>query len=324
MNWIKENKFVSGLGGVTLLGMLLLYFVGSHFSTAYDEAKGAYEIAASDVDRFVKLPLYPNAENKAAKRKAIDEYRRSVESLQNGFERFRPKEIKNITPQEFTTNLLAAHAETRKAFEGAKTVVPEAYFVGFEGYKDKMAAPGNTGILNYQLDAIKALMLDLAKSKPTELKNLHRPALPEEEGKTYTPGPADVARAMPLEITFTGKEESVRQAFTALSKIDTRYMVIRSVRISNMKKDPPKASDAKFDKPAPAPGAAAATDPFGGGFVLPDEAAPATPDAAVPPAAPAPKAADTSRILSQVLGDEQLQVFVRLDVLQFLPTKKLP
>jgi len=48
-----------------------------------------------------------------------------------------------------------------------------------------------------------------------------------------------------------------------------------------------------------------------------DEGAPV---AAAPAAAPV----DTSRILSQVLGNEELQVFIRLDLLLFLAPKELP
>jgi hypothetical protein len=40
--------------------------------------------------------------------------------------------------------------------------------------------------------------------------------------------------------------------------------------------------------------------------------------------APAPKTADTGRILAQVLGNEEIHVFIRLDFLSFLPAQKLP
>jgi hypothetical protein len=40
--------------------------------------------------------------------------------------------------------------------------------------------------------------------------------------------------------------------------------------------------------------------------------------------AAAPAAADSSRILNQILGKEELQVFLRMDALQFLPVKALP
>ena len=102
--------------------------------------------------------------------------------------------------------------------------------------------------------------------------------------------------------------------------------MIRSLRITNDKKDPPRAADAKFDKPAAAK-PAAASDIFGGAFVLPGDESRRR-EVAEKPAdrsrQPAPPPADSSRILAQVLGNEELQVFLRLDLMQFLPAKKLP
>ena len=325
MSWIKENKFLAALGGGTLAGVVLLYFVGSQGASRYDTAKSEFDAASSEASSYEQGPLYPKPENRDAKRKAIDDYRKAVESLQTAFQQFRPAAITNSSPQEFTNKLLAANTEIRAAFEDGGVAVPEPFFVGFEKYKTSLASGNSTGILDYQLNAIKDLMLSLAKAKPTELKNLYRPELPEEvPGQTYSAGDA-VARPFPLEITFFGPEKSVRDFLTAINKADKQYVVIRSLRISNQKKDPPRAADAQFDKPAPKP-AAGASGAFSGGFVLPgDEPAAAAKPAEVAPAPDAaPKPADSSRILSQVLGNEQLQVFVRLDVLQFLPAKKLP
>lgn len=329
MSWIKDNKFLAALGGGTLVGVIVLYFVGSQGSKRYDEAKEKYEASASEVSTFESRPLYPKAENRDGKRKALDEYRKSVDSIQALFAPFRPEELKNVTPQEFTNNLLAANTETRKAFEDAGVTVPEAYFVGFEGYKTSLAPQNNTGLLGYQLGAVKNMMLALAKSGPTELKNLHRPALPEEGGQAFTPGPNDVARSFPLEITFKGPEKSAREFLSAITKPENQFAVIRSLRITNEKKDPPRAADAKFDQPAPAApaGGAASGGAFSGGFVLPGEEPSAAAETPAEPAAaaePEAKPTGSGRILAPVLGSEEVNVFVRLDVLQFLPVKKLP
>lgn len=325
MSWIKDNKFIVALGGGTLVGAIVLYLVGAQGAKRYDEAKEKYDAAASDAASFEKLPLYPKPENRDGKRKALEEYRKSVDSIQTLFAPFRPEELKNITPQEFTNNLLAANTETRKAFEDAGTTVPEPYFVGFEGYKTSLAPGNTTGILGYQLSAVKNLMLALAKSAPSELKNLHRPNLPEENGQTYTPSATAVARSFPLEITFKGPEKSAREFLSAITRPDNQFAVIRSLRITNEKKDPPRAADAKFDKPAAATPAGGDSGAFSGGFVLPGEEPPAAGTAAPAAAAqPETKPADSGRILAPVLGSEEVQVFVRLDVLQFLPVKKLP
>ena len=322
MSWIKDNKFMVALGGGTLAGAILLYVVGSQGSKHYDEAKEQFAAAAAEAAAFEKSALYPTVENKNEKSKALGDYAKAVESIQTAFTPFRPKEIKNITPQEFTDRLLAANTEVRKAFEESGTTVPEAFFVGFEKYKTTLATGSTTGILDYQLGSIKSLMLSLAKAKPTELKNLYRPLQPEDDGQAFAPPPAMTARPFPLEVTFTGPEKTAREFISSIVKLDNQFIVVRSLRITNMKKEPPRAADAQFDKAAAKP-AAAAADPFAGGFVLPGDEKPAaaTPEKTATPAA-APKAADSSRILSQVLGNEQIQVFLRLDLLQFLPAKK--
>lgn len=322
MSWIKDNKFMAALVGGTLMGAILLYVAGSAGIKKYDEAKVKYDEDAAQAADFEKLPLYPTTKNKNEKSKALGDYRKAVESLQGAFEPFRPKEIKNITPQEFTNRVLAANSEVRKAFGDSGTSVPEPFFMGFERYKTSLASGKATGILDYQLVAIKELMLALAKAKATDLKNVHRPNLPEEDGRAYTPAATVAARPFPLEITFTGTEKSAREFLSAVAKPDSHYFVIRSLRITNLKKEPPRAADAKFEKAAadkPAPGAG---EFFGEAIVLPAEGAPAAPAAADAPAAPKP--ADSSRILAQVLGNEKVQVFVRLDLLEFLPAKKLP
>lgn len=324
MSWIKDNQFNVVLGGGTLAGAVLLYFVGAHGTRKYQEAKDQFDASAAAAAGFENSPLYPTTPNRDSKRKALDEYGQAVGSMQVAFEPFRPKEIKNISPQEFTTELLSANAEVRKAFQDAGTKLPEAFFVGFESYKTSLAGKDTTGVLDYQLNSIKSILLALAKSRPSELKNLYRPAVQEEDRQTYTPPESAVARPFPLEITFVGPEKSVREFLSSITKPVNPYAVVRCLRITNEKKDPPRASDAQFDKPAAAkPAVGAAADPFGG-FVLPaaDDAAAGTDKSK--PAPPAPKASDSSRILSQVLGNEQLRVFVRLDILEFLPAKKLP
>jgi len=324
MNWIKENKFLAALGGGTLAGLILLIVVGLHGSGRYETAMEEFTTAADDASSFVKGPVYPTPQNRDAKSKAIKDYRQAVETLQTAFQPFRPGEMTNVSPQEFTDHLLAAKDETQKAFEDNSVEVPEPYFMGFEKYKTSLASRDSTGILEYELGAIKNIMLALAAAKPSELKNVHRPELPEESGKTYEPGD-EVARPFPLEVTFVGPEKSAREFLSAIAKLDKQFTVIRTLRISNEKKNPPRASDAQFDKPPAA--APAALDIFGGGFVLPGDepaAEEAKPDEAVVAPEEAAPSENSGRILSQVLGSEEVQVFLRLDIFQFLPEKKLP
>jgi hypothetical protein len=319
MSWIKDNKFVACLGGGTLLGAALLGYVGITKSAHYGEELDKFTLASEEVAGYDQLPLYPKTAHEDGKNKALAEYRRTIETLQTAFSRYGAKPSPDITPQEFTSKLLAANAEIRKAFEDVGGVVPEPFFVGFESYKTTLAPAKTTGILSYQLDVIQKILIALAKSKPAALKNLYRPVLPEEENQKYTPSPTEVCRSFPLEITFSASEPSARAFLNSLSSVENQMIVVRSLRVTNEKKDAPRSSDAKFDKPVINDPAGA--DVSSGGFVVPGEEAAAVEPKTTEPVVPV---VDNSRILSQVLGNEKIQVFLRLDILEFSPAKKLP
>jgi len=324
MSWIQNNKFLAALGGGTLVAMVLLFLLGSKGSKQYLQAQEDYAAAAQEAQAVEGLPLYPTRENLDGKTKAIDEYSQALESLQAAFKDYRPPALQKLSPEAFTTQLKSSNNEVRDAFKMAKTKYPGAFFCGFENYKTQLAAGDATGLLDYQLTGIQQLMRALAAAGATELKNVHRPPLAEELGQAYTPQPTDVARSLPLEITFKGSEESVRAFLSAIVKPNGYYFVIRSLRIANEKNAPPRTADAKFDKPAPANPTPDA-DVFGeifapGAEPKPTDEKPAEANAPKP----VPPVTDSSRILSQVLGDEELHVFLRLDLMQFLPAKKLP
>ena len=323
MSWIKDNQFIATLGGITLVGVAGLVVVGLQFSGRYEQAQASYEEQTAIVNDAEGLPLYPTTPNKQGKVKAVADYKAAVEGLQAACAKFRPEATANIPPQEFTNRLQAANTEVLAAFEANKSIVPGTFFLGFENYSGTLARSTATGVLDFQLGASKELLLALGQSNVSALINVHRPKLVEEDGGTFTAQPGQVARAMPVEISFKASEPAARAFFSSIAKSDKYYYVVRSLRISNERKTAPVATDAKFEASAPLEEAAPAA---GGGFALPeDPAQPAADAAPAPEAAPAaePAPVDTGRILSQVLGSEEIYVFVRIDIMQFLPTKPL-
>lgn len=340
MNWIKQNPFLGALGGATLAGAILLIVVGSRGASRYQEALDSYRETSEEVSRYERSPLYPEASLRDSKRKFIADYAEEVAALQESFEPYRAAELEAISPQQFTDRIVAAIAEVRASFTAANADLPDGFFLGFEDYRaGSLARESATPILNYQLGAIRELMLSLGASGPSELRNLHRPRLPEEAGQNWQRNDGQIARELPLEVTFKGSEESARNFLTALAASDDHFYVIRTLRISNERQTPPLVADAKFEAAkADAPPAADA-NPFGG-FVFPDafgdegeedaDEAPAQEEeepAVAPVATPAGRTiadGDTSRILGQVLGSEEIHVFLRLDILQFLAPLELP
>jgi hypothetical protein len=94
------------------------------------------------------------------------------------------------------------------------------------------------------------------------------------------------------------------------------FYAIRTIRIVNEKQDAPKASDVQFDDEAEsAEEATAEPAAVGTTFVLPEEGEPAA--AAAAPAEETAEPVGNERILKQVLGAENIHVFLRIDVVLF-------
>jgi hypothetical protein len=325
MNWFSQNRFLATLIGITVLLAGALAFLGIQGADRYQAAKDLYDEAAAEAASIERLPLYPTAENRDGKSKALEDYKKSAAALQEAFAPYRGGSLEPITPQQFADHLKAANDEVRAAFEKSRTSVPEAFFLGFENYRTSLADSDATAILNRQLDAMRRLMLALAASGAAELKNVHRPELIEENGGAYQAAANEVARALPVEISFVGREKAVREFLSAVAKPkDGLYFVIRSLRLSNTKSDPPRTGDVTFIAPetSPAPAQGTAEDIFGGGFNLPKSEA--GQESKPAPESAAPTTGEDNRILAQVLGNEDLQVFLRLDLMQFLAPKELP
>ena len=333
MNWIKSNPFVSGLAGITLLLCGILYFLASKWGTQYAETKAGFDDAYLGVNTAEGLSLYPAADLRDGKSKALTEHRAALGDLTKLFNAYRPEKTENISPQAFTDRLLAANEQVSTAFGNGKTKLPENFFLGFESYRSQLAKPDATGTLLHQMDGIKAALMGLAEARPSALLKVWRVAVPEEDGSNFQPGPNDVARFFSCEVTFKGSEQSARDFLNALGATDSHYFIIRTLSFKNERETPPKVTDAKFEPTE----AKEAADPFGVDFEEPDAAQepapeqPAVPagddlveeDAGSDPVVSDAPVADSSRILAQVLGKEDLIVFVRFDIAMFLPTKEL-
>jgi hypothetical protein len=336
MSWIQENKFAAVLGGATLLGAIVIGYLGMSQRSQYAQALAEYQDAAAQVEEYESLPLYPSEDKVAGKRKALNTYREEIIALRSAFDAFRPKSTPNISSQQFGDDAKAANEEVRKAFD-PKVTLPEGFFLGFEPYTGTLARQDATGVLSFELGAIKETMLALAAAGPSQLQNFYRVRAPEEDGNKWTAPDGAAARPHPFEITFKATKKSARAFMSALVNSKQHYFTVRTVRVVNERHGrAPTKTDAKFDAPATAPGArppgGAPADPFGG-FVLPDEQPTPAPggeapapagEAPAPPPAPAPAVVDTSRILYQVLGGEEVMVFLRVDVMEFLPVAELP
>lgn len=321
---MSEKTFLIALGGATVVLAGALGYWGFTSGKNYSAAKESYDGAVGDIQRLTRGELYPNAANRQAKEKAVGDYATEVGELENAFAPYRVAELPSIGVTEFTDKLLSNRGEVVAEFEKAGTTVPDQFYLGLDEYTAKPVQSGFAAVLNYQLEAFTELFSQLAQSEPDALLNVHRPKLPEEsggspdlEGKTY--------RSHPIEITFRGDVPSVRGFLSRIDDPENFYYVVRAMRITNERQEAPNAGDARFEVPeSESDGGDSGLG--GGGFdaffenVGDEDAGDDSAEAAEEVVEDAPS--DSGEILKQVLGNEQVNVFLRLDVLQFLQTQE--
>ncbi len=319
----QEKKFTGILVGVTVLCAGGFYAMASKSTTRYDSAKEQFGSVTADINSMQSLSLFPTQQNLQAKQKAVADFKSEATQLAAKLQEKRPKSLDNTDPQTFTDTLvktadasIKVYADAGLTTDAAKGGLPKGFYLGFEDYVSTPAQGSATGILTYQLSAISEVHALLAAAKSVQLLNFYREKLVEEKGGVYTPVPDSHFRALPFEISFCGSESSLRDFINGLQSSKNHFFVIRSLRVRNEKQEAPKASDANFStKASNSEEGSAAGGIFDSAdaFVLPDESKPAD----EPAAAPAAPELDTGHILQQVLGKENVQVFLRVDLLLF-------
>ena len=228
--------------------------------------------------------------------------------------------------------------EVTNAFDAQGVEYPgDQFYLGFKNYTGGLPKEGATAHLNYQLSAMKALFDVVSAAKPSALLNVHRGLLAVEKDKAPEPaargrGGRRVARgtsqkeppfeSLPVEISFTSSEPVMRKIMSDLTSHPDYYFVVRSLRIQNEKRDQsPAKDDVEFDVPEEE---GAEDDPFPGfEDELPADDADGSvgledPGVVEEPVAPALAEGDKgSRVLGQILGAEQINVHLELDILLF-------
>ena len=352
MSWIQENKFVAGWAGVTTVIVGGILYVGLSQGSAFNEKLEQYQDIKGQYAQLEKSKPYPSAANLSKREEGIEQYEEAIKEVRGLVAGYRPEKLERMTPEQFKDIQVKMDTDLHKLFAEAETELPSDCLFGFEEYSTSAVKAGATAKLNYELEAMQWMFSKLAEVKPSALSNIRRVELPEESGRIVKVEPQPnkgkkkgavkgnkgkkntdhaAGRAyelMPVEISFTASESSVREFLLTLVNSKEYYYAIRSVRVRSERQSTPNQRDASFPVDAVVPGD---DDGFGdlegfgddsgldAGIVEDassedgeDQADAGAGEAPAIPAIPAIPAGEL--ILKQVLGNEKLHVHLCLDI----------
>jgi len=307
MSWIKENKFVaSTIGTAVVVSGVLLYLGYSSRSDARATMEKS-NASVAIINRLKASSPYPDGNNKKKVIARVNKYAKDAVAFQDKLVAFKPDEMVQFSDSGFAT-VVSEHRNSLTNYYREKGVAlhggGENVAFGLEEYRGgALAKTGATKFLNYQRSALDWMFKALADSEPTSLDNVFRTKLAEESGEgteaparkprksqEAKPAKLSVYRELPIEVTFTGNEVTLKKFLAKLSNAEKYFFVTRSVTINNLERQPPNKIDTEFGGNDSLSGADAEVSSF---------------------------AAADRPVIKQVTGTEELKVHLKLGLLIF-------
>jgi hypothetical protein len=315
----KLSKFDTGMiiafAVVIVLGIAGWWYTGS----LVVEAKDRIVSSNSTLQNLAKFQFTPDDKNIAilqANTKAYNDAVAPVLESKLAPPHSKLAAIKPMDPVSWKANVLNPALERmRKAAKDNSISIPDNFFFGFARFQSALPRDKDTEPLGKQLLAVEyAVNLLVANGGPPAIRaiksvrrtfdEVERPVnapsttalAPEEITGTSVISGDGLYRAYPLEVTFTGRIDTMRKLLDGLASAPEVFAV-RWVSIRNNKKDSPKLSDLNQMFPS--------TNPSPSTF-------PGAP--AAPAKVPGPQF---------LFGDEDIDFVIRFDLIEWLGVKNM-
>ena len=331
MSWASENKFLTGFGGVVVVGLGVLGYLTWSSMGKHETAVGEFESAVGALKNTESSKPSPNEANLKELAAQKQEVTDKVGALQKDL-KGRVLGTDPLTKEQFQDKLKEAVIRiTAKALERNVVLADkqDKFYMGYGKYQsappDEAAAPA----LGRQLRAIELIMGALISDSGggIELKDLKREELPEEHGVKRVKssdsgnkkkdakdsggersGGHHLVEKSSVTVKFLGQAKALQQFMNAIAAHKQQFFIIRTVSVQNEKlESPQKLSAATL--PAPTPGADTPN---------PAEAPPAPVAAPEAPATPAvAPTAPQGGSLQYAFGTEKVEATLEIEILDF-------
>lgn len=312
MDWIKQNKFLSGFLLVLLIVGGGLGFLAFSAKSQYDAVYLDYQAKALELNGLQTQQPYPEEANVKKMQEVQKAHQATIEALHKDLAKAQIP-IKPLTPEKFQDNLReAVRRVTARAAERNVTVKEDLY-LGFGAYQGVPPKPEAAAPLGRMLEAVELAVNILLDSRITELSDIKRDPLPEEgvsspASDTTAKQPqrdkdkdkgSSLVRRHGFEVQFVSAEAPFRQFLNGLVTSKQQFFIPASISIVSpeMEKGPAKSETASGEVSSTPPAVASAD-----------------PNAPVPTTAVSTAATPA---LKFVVGDEKLKITVRVEVVDF-------
>ena len=180
MDWFKENKFLSGLLAVVIVGTAALGFLLAKQRGKFNKAQTEYNTVSRKVEQLRNSKLFPNEENLELQKKEAKSYSEAVDRLHGKLLAFQRPLDETMSDSAFTDLLTKKilDAKSRAAREGIE--VGDDFAFGLDRYSSEVPKLEAVPQLEFSLEAADFVVGKLFDSGVDALLSMDRDPLAVE------------------------------------------------------------------------------------------------------------------------------------------------
>jgi hypothetical protein len=256
MNWFQQNKFLGafllGLGGATLLALILLFVAKS----GYNSANERLNETAAELNRLQNLNPFPNEANLQTMKAQTADYEVALGKTKEEL-KTRMLPATPLQPNEFQARLRETVTKMVERARANRVRLPENFFLGFEEFSAGLPSNEAAPLLGQQLAQVELITSIIIDARVDSITAFKRGLLSEEHGATASPTPSRGRRSgsatngpklierSNLEIAFVSSPSAARRVINQIASATPQFFVIRTLHVLNEKdKGPPRTQTA--------------------------------------------------------------------------------
>ncbi|MDF1739508.1 MAG: Amuc_1100 family pilus-like protein [Verrucomicrobiales bacterium] len=200
----------------------------------YSEADSSWNTKVGTIESLEARVPYPNEENEAAVKKQAVEYDAAVKGLYESLNTFQKplRELENTAFQQLVKKRVEEFREFAQAGGMAVDTVEE-FQLGFERYSATLPPPELVSILDYELDAIDNMLRELVTAGVTSMGTFERDLIPGEVSGTEANEEGVVVHKYPVRLRFVAPHDSFQSFVNRIANDENYFYIVRVLKVKN-------------------------------------------------------------------------------------------
>lgn len=231
MSAFAENKIFASLLILIALACAALAYLTFSESGHYSEALQSYQTGMEKLTQLRGLAPYRNTENLKKVQEQVNNYRELTVGLQTDLLK-RQGALEPMEPAVFQGRLRDLVSKTIDHANQRGVQLPPKFYLGFENYENQLPKNEITGLLNWQLSAVEAVVNRLIDLKVSSITAILRPPLPNEIAPEPSSKDIPLLKKYPFVVTFLGYPGNVQSILNDLGAFP-QFTIVRALRVEN-------------------------------------------------------------------------------------------